>query len=699
MGGSFVSREVPSASQLTASLNQEIMMSSEKNDTYAYRVIVGPGSKSNPQRPLAKIVFDATMAEDTINFINITGDNDEGWLGQIRLDRPSTGISGSVELVVSLAIRPEQPIPSKDDLLPMMTFSSQKIGGQTVIIGGEKGAVGLQFANTPEDGKPQQKVTEISNNTDLGDADTILPTQGAVKSYVDGKVGSLEGKVDKLANPKPTGPQWVADGSNGIRFDDGPVTVARTLTVSQGIILAGPLTFSGSGETLSGVTSDATLPDTATALVPTGGAVKLFVQSQVNSVSDKVKTLSDTVKTLGGKIPAGSQWRDDGSAGIQFDGNVKVGNTLTVSQGIILAGPLTFSGSGETLSGVTSNATLPDTDTALVPTGGAVKSFVQSQVKSVSDTVKTLSDTVNTLGGKIPAGSQWRDDGSGGLRFDDGAVTVGKALTVSQGIICGGNVGIGTSTPADALEVAGNLRILTGTGSHPIRFTSAWSDFPAGATNQAEISNDTDQFKTLMIVGNRSKDPNTRMVSVWDRLEVKGQIVSQGISLTGGLHASVPGTMGGTFTLWDGNGDIAFDGGDDGIFGFMNTKQGTGVTFFAGINSKGEGYRLLEIDNETGAVSGKFQTSSSRTLKTDIRELSTQDAATALDALEPVTFLYLATPDMGRSVGFIAEDVPDLVASHDRKTISPMEIVGVLTQVVKDLKKRLQVLEGRLAGG
>jgi hypothetical protein len=64
---------------------------------------------------------------------------------------------------------------------------------------------------------------------------------------------------------------------------------------------------------------------------------------------------------------------------------------------------------------------------------------------------------------------------------------------------------------------------------------------------------------------------------------------------------------------------------------------------------------------------------------------------------EPVTFLYQAAPDKGRSVGFIAEDVPDLVASHDRRTISPMEIVAVLTRVVKDLKERLEALEGRPA--
>ena len=95
------------------------------------------------------------------------------------------------------------------------------------------------------------------------------------------------------------------------------------------------------------------------------------------------------------------------------------------------------------------------------------------------------------------------------------------ALTIQ-----GANVGIGIFTPSteDRLDVAGNVRI--GTGTNPIRITSAWSNFPGGATNQAEISNDTGAFKTLMIVGNRSAGltgPGLgRRVSVWDILEVNG---------------------------------------------------------------------------------------------------------------------------------------------------------------------------------
>ena len=41
-------------------------------------------------------------------------------------------------------------------------------------------------------------------------------------------------------------------------------------------------------------------------------------------------------------------------------------------------------------------------------------------------------------------------------------------------------------------------------------------------------------------------------------------------------------------------------------------------------------------------------------------------------------------------IGFIAEDVPDLVATKDRKGLSPMDIVAVLTKVVKEQQGVMQ---------
>ena len=47
-------------------------------------------------------------------------------------------------------------------------------------------------------------------------------------------------------------------------------------------------------------------------------------------------------------------------------------------------------------------------------------------------------------------------------------------------------------------------------------------------------------------------------------------------------------------------------------------------------------------------------------------------------------------------MGFIAEDVPDLVATKDRKALSPMDIVAVLTRVVKEQQKTIAALAAKI---
>jgi hypothetical protein len=83
-----------------------------------------------------------------------------------------------------------------------------------------------------------------------------------------------------------------------------------------------------------------------------------------------------------------------------------------------------------------------------------------------------------------------------------------------------GNVGIGVM-PSDNFEVGGNVKLLSGT-TNPIRFTAFWSGFASNAPTHAEISNDTNGYKSLMIVGNSSADGSTRRVSIYDRLDVIG---------------------------------------------------------------------------------------------------------------------------------------------------------------------------------
>jgi hypothetical protein len=95
---------------------------------------------------------------------------------------------------------------------------------------------------------------------------------------------------------------------------------------------------------------------------------------------------------------------------------------------------------------------------------------------------------------------------------------------------------------------------------------------------------------------------------------------------------------------------------------------------------------------------------SSRELKENIAELSGKEAVEALKNLNPVKFNFKADSDKNRHIGFIAEDVPELVATSDRRTLSPMDIVAVLTQALKEqqntissLVEKVKILEAKTA--
>jgi hypothetical protein len=95
------------------------------------------------------------------------------------------------------------------------------------------------------------------------------------------------------------------------------------------------------------------------------------------------------------------------------------------------------------------------------------------------------------------------------------------------------------------------------------------------------------------------------------------------------------------------------------------------------------------------SAGGVWTNSSSRDRKDNIAELSVEDALSALAQLEPVQYNF--RNDAQESyVGFIAEDVPELVATADRKGLSAMDIVAVLTRVVQAQQRQIEELEARL---
>lgn len=101
---------------------------------------------------------------------------------------------------------------------------------------------------------------------------------------------------------------------------------------------------------------------------------------------------------------------------------------------------------------------------------------------------------------------------------------------VELGGFYGVNLGF-TRNAANVVAPALTVRegaVDVGVNGNPLRFSTNWQNFPATGSNCAEISNDTNSYKTLMVIGNRSNDGSTRRVSVWDRLEVNGTLAVSG---------------------------------------------------------------------------------------------------------------------------------------------------------------------------
>ncbi len=107
----------------------------------------------------------------------------------------------------------------------------------------------------------------------------------------------------------------------------------------------------------------------------------------------------------------------------------------------------------------------------------------------------------------------------------------------------------------------------------------------------------------------------------------------------------------------------------------------------------------LEMASGAHVTAGGVWTNrSSRESKENIAVLSSGDAVAAVMALRPVSFNYRA--EEGEDyVGFIAEDVPGLLASSDGQSLSTMDIVAALTKVVQEQQRRIDELEARLEQG
>ncbi len=225
---------------------------------------------------------------------------------------------------------------------------------------------------------------------------------------------------------------------------------------------------------------------------------------------------------------------------------------------------------------------------------------------------------------------------------------------------------------------------------------------PAGAAGPLGRAGKGDVNGTRNYVGKFSSDDKIRNSQIYDdgkRVGIGTIEPQQMLEVNGNIQIANRATNSATLLLTQSSGGMGY---------IMHNLSDT-LTIGAGsadrITINGSGnvgigkarpQHPLEMASGAHVTAGGVWTdASSRDLKENIAELSLDEALAALGELAPVHFTYKAdvTED---HVGFVAEDVPELVASSDRKGLSPMDIVAVLTTVVQSQQEKIAELEARL---
>jgi hypothetical protein len=132
-------------------------------------------------------------------------------------------------------------------------------------------------------------------------------------------------------------------------------------------------------------------------------------------------------------------------------------------------------------------------------------------------------------------------------------------------------------------------------------------------------------------------------------------------------------------------------------YGFFGTTTNHALR----INTNGSWRMQINTDgtlgmSDGGGYDGTWNDASSIQYKENIERLTADEAVETLEGLSPVKFNYKKHKEE-KHVGFIAEEVPELVATKERKSMSPMDVVAVLTKVVQEQQKTIAELKKEIA--
>ena len=296
-----------------------------------------------------------------------------------------------------------------------------------------------------------------------------------------------------------------------------------------------------------------------------------------------------------------------------------------------------------------------------------------------------------------------------------------------------GTVGVNTANPSERLEVDGNIKLSSHEHWMGWKFNEGFISsggekpmFVSPGQVLMTIDADNDDASQFFAVGKDSIDPAkwTELFRVQEngRFGIGTKSPSEKLEVSGNIKLASSGqwmgwsykeglvNSGGQKPMLTSPGQVlmAIDADNNDTRQFfavgknsINPAKWTELfrvqeNGFVGIRKTNPNYPMEFASGARVTKGGQFQSVSSRESKERIQGLTNSEAAEVVSRLEPVRFAYKSEPKEDQ-IGFIAEDVPNLVATKDRKTLAAIGIVAALTKVVQQQQETIIELSSKVA--
>jgi len=264
-----------------------------------------------------------------------------------------------------------------------------------------------------------------------------------------------------------------------------------------------------------------------------------------------------------------------------------------------------------------------------------------------------------------------------------------------------GNFGLGTSSPVkDVHSVSGDTPTLRLEQNGSSGFAPQTWDIAGNETNF--FIRDETNGSQLPFKISPGASSNSFVINSSGNIGLGTRLPSASLHIKGGnddtgIHLETDTGVNAMVKIERPDGATSFMSAS-GVHGFFGTITSNDVRINAGNQWKMEINQDNSLDMRSGATctaGGVWTNVSSREAKENIKNLNMDEAIDTLKGLTPVKFNYKAEKEEDY-VGFIAEDVPELVASKDRKHLTSMDVVAVLTKVVQEQQEIISKIKERL---